>query len=172
MSKSLGNHIPISATPQDMYGKIMSLPDVAMPIYFELLARYTREQVRALQADLEQGRRHPRDAKMDLARRVVGMFHGERGADEAEAEFRRIFQQGQAPEEMGSFPVAPGATLVDVLVAAGMASSKSQAKRLIAQGGVRLDGEAMEDPSRALELSRPAVLQVGKRGFVRLVPEG
>jgi tyrosyl-tRNA synthetase len=88
----------------------------------------------------------------------------------AEAEFRRVFQQGQAPEDMDSFTVVPGAALVDVIVSAGMASSKSQARRLVAQGGVRLDGEAMEDPSRTIALSKPAVLQVGKRGFVRLVP--
>jgi tyrosyl-tRNA synthetase len=170
MSKSLGNHIPLSTTPQDMYGKIMSLPDSAMAIYYELVARYTRDQVRALQADLEQGRRHPRDVKMDLARQVVAMFHGEREADRAQAEFRRVFQQGQAPEEMGVLTVAPGAALVDVIVGAGMASSKSQARRLMAQGGVRLDGEAMEDPSQTIAISKPVVLQVGKRGFVRLVP--
>jgi tyrosyl-tRNA synthetase len=126
--------------------------------------------VRALQADLEQGRRHPRDVKMDLARQVVAMFHGEREADRAQAEFRRVFQQGQAPEEMGVLTVAPGAALVDVIVGSGMASSKSQARRLMAQGGVRLDGEAIQDPSQTIALSKPVVLQVGKRGFVRLVP--
>lgn len=171
MSKSLGNHIPIFTTPDDMYGKIMSIPDTAMPVYFKLLLLYTQSQVEALEADLRAGRRHPRDTKMGLAREIVGMFHGENAAREAEGAFRRVFQEGRAPEEMPSFSFAPGAVLIDIIVGAGMAESKSQAKRLVSQGGVRLDGEPVGDPLQAVSLSRPAVLQVGKRGFVRLVPQ-
>jgi tyrosyl-tRNA synthetase len=170
MSKSLGNHIPIFTTPDDMYGKIMSLPDSAMPIYHKLLLGYSAEQLQGLESDLRTGRTHPRDVKMELARRIVAMFHGEEAASQAEAGFRRVFQEGRAPEEMASYALQPGSVLVDVIVGAGMAESKSQAKRLVAQGGVRLDDEPLADPLQALALERPAVLQVGKRGFVRLVP--
>lgn len=172
MSKSLGNHIPILTTPDDMYGKIMSLPDTAMPAYFKLLLRYTPAQVAQLEADLGSGRHNPRDLKMSLAREIVAMFHGEGAAREAEAGFRRVFQERQTPEEMASYSLLPGAVIVDVIVGAGMAESKSQARRLIAQGGVRLDGETVADPQQALKLAGPAVLQVGKRGFVRLIPQG
>jgi len=170
MSKSLGNHIPLFTTPDDMYGKIMSLPDSAMPVYFQLLLGYTREQLEGLDADLGSGRPHPRDLKMRLAREVVTLFQGGDAARQAEAAFRRVFQERQTPEEMASYPLQPGAVLVDVIVGSGMAESKSQAKRLVTQGGVRMDGEPMADPLQALSLERPAVLQVGKRGFVRLVP--
>jgi tyrosyl-tRNA synthetase len=172
MSKSLGNHIPIFTTPEDMYGKIMSLPDSAMPQYFKLLLQYSPAQLARLEEDLRAGKRHPRDTKMELARTIVGIFHGEGAAARAEAEFRRIFQEGQAPQEMATFPLAPGAVLIDILVSAGMAGSKSQAKRLVAQGGVRIDGEPVGDPMLVVALGAPAVLQVGKRGFLRLIPEG
>ncbi len=172
MSKSLGNHIPIFTTPDDMYGKIMSLPDSAMMVYFKLLLGYSAAQLEGLEADLRSGSRHPRDVKMSLAREVVASFHGSEGARQAEAAFKRVFQDRQTPEEMASYSPPQGASLVDVLVGAGMAESKSQAKRLVAQGGVRLDGQPLADPLQALSLKRPAVLQVGKRGFVRLVPRG
>jgi tyrosyl-tRNA synthetase len=155
-----------------MYGKIMSLPDSAMPQYFKLLLQYSPSQLARLEEDLRAGSRHPRDTKMQLAREIVGIFHGESPAARAEEEFRRIFQEGQAPQEMASFALAPGAVLIDVLVSAGMAGSKSQAKRLVAQGGVRIDGEPAADPMQVVALSGPAVLQVGKRGFVRLIPAG
>src|SRR5258708_3035138 len=100
MSKSTGNVIPIDTTPEDMYGKVMSLPDAAMPLYFKLLSRYTPAQIAAIEADLAGGQRHPRDVKMELARETVGIYYGEAAVAPAEEQFKRVFQRGDQPQEM------------------------------------------------------------------------
>src|SRR5512135_2289599 len=100
MSKSLGNHIPILATPEDMYGKVMSLPDNVMPIFFKLVTRYMPDQIRAIETALAEQTRHPRDVKMELAREIVSIFHGDADAAKAEEHFKRVFQEREAPEEM------------------------------------------------------------------------
>ncbi len=166
MSKSLGNHIPIKATPEDMYGKVMSLPDNVMLLYFKLASRYTPSQIKEIDAALKTGSRHPRDIKMELAREIVDIFHGKAAAEEAEAQFKRVFQEREAPEEMEEYALKDGATVTDVLMGAGLASSKSEAKRLIDQKGVRLDGEALERGD--MPFPHPGVLQAGKRRFVRV----
>ncbi len=170
MSKSLGNHIPLNAPPEDMYGKVMSLPDEAMLAYFRLVTRWTPEEIADIERGLAEGRLHPRDVKMRLAREIVSIYHGEEAAERAEAAFVRVFQEGDLPEEMPSFRVAPGTDLVSLMVAAGVAGSRSEARRLIAQRAVRLDGEVLTDPHMVLELKQPEVLRVGKRRFVRLEP--
>ena len=166
MSKSLGNHIPILATAEDMYGKVMSLPDSAMPVYFKLVTRYAPPQVKAVEEALAQGTRHPRDVKMELAREIVSIFHSEQEAVEAEEQFKRVFQARQAPEEMTEYALQAGQTLLEVLVAAKLVASKSEARRLIEQKGVRLDGEVLPDAQAAFP--HVGVLQVGKRKFVRV----
>jgi tyrosyl-tRNA synthetase len=166
MSKSLGNHIPILATPEDMYGKMMSLPDSAMPVYFKLATRYTPPQVKAVENALAQGTRHPRDMKMELAREIVSIFHSEQAAVEAEEQFKRVFQSRQAPEEMPEYALQTGQTLLDVLVATKLVASKSDGRRIIDQKGVRLDGEVL--PDAQVVFPHVGVLQVGKRKFVRV----
>jgi tyrosyl-tRNA synthetase len=169
MSKSLGNHIPILATPEDMYGKIMSLPDAAMPVYFRLVTRYTPAQIAAIERGLADGSRHPRDVKMELAREIVSIFHGDDATRQAEEHFITVFQQRELPPDMPDYAVPAGATVLDVLTGAGLAASRGEARRLVEQGGVRLDGRAIERPDEVIELGIGAVLQVGKRRFVRLV---
>jgi len=166
MSKSLGNHIPILATPEDMYGKVMSLPDSAMPVFFRLVTRYTPPQVKAVEDALAQGTRHPRDVKMELAREIVSIFHSEQAAREAEEQFKRVFQAHEAPDEMPEYALQAGQTVLDVLVAAKLVASKSEARRLIEQKGVRLDGEVLLDAQAVFP--HAGVLQVGKRKFVRV----
>jgi tyrosyl-tRNA synthetase len=166
MSKSLGNHIPIHATPEDMYGKVMSIPDNVMPIYFKLATRYTPARIREIESALKNNSRHPRDIKMELAREIVEIFHGKAAALEAEEKFKRVFQEREAPEEMPEFQLPQGATVVDVLLSAGLASSKSDARRLIEQKGVRLDGETLERGD--VSFPHSGVLQAGKRKFVRV----
>jgi len=166
MSKSLGNHIPILATPEDMYGKVMSLPDSAMPVYFKLVTRYAPQQVEAVEAALAQGTRHPRDVKMELAREIVSIFHSKQAALEAEAQFKRVFQEREAPQEMPECILQSGQTLLDVLVAAKLVASKSEGRRLVEQKGVRLDGEVL--PEAQAVFPHGGVLQVGKRKFVRV----
>jgi len=166
MSKSLGNHIPISTTAEDMYGKVMSVPDKAMPAYFRLTTRWTAAEINALEQAVASGAMHPRDAKMKLAREITEIFHG-REAAQAEAAFVRVFQQGSLPEEMPEFDLQPGQTVLEVLLAAGLVSSKGEGRRLMEQNGVRLDGATLNDPNQPFP--RPGVLQAGKRRFVRVV---
>ena len=172
MSKSLGNHIPITSSPEDMYGKVMSVPDVAMGQYFRLVTRWTPAEISQVEKDLAEGHLHPRDVKMKLAREVVSIFHSDDAALEAENTFIRVFQQKDVPEEMAEYTLLPGQTVLDVLVDAKlpegeMVKSKSEARRLIAQNGVRLDGETLADPNQAFP--HAGVLQVGKRRFIKVV---
>ncbi len=170
MSKSTGNTIGITDDPGEMYGKIMSLPDDVMPDYFRLVTRWTPKEIAQFESQLESGDLHPRDAKMALAREIVDAYHGGDAAEEAEAAFKRIFQEGDVPEEMPEHHLAAGAMLLDVLVETGLASSRSEGRRLIEQRGVRLDDEVLEDPLMELALDKPMVLRVGKRRFLRLLP--
>lgn len=165
MSKSQGNVIPINTTAEDMYGKLMSIPDFAMPKYFRLVTRWTPSQIAEIEQAMAAGKLHPRDAKMKLAREVTAIFYGEAAAQEAEQEFIRIFQQRELPEEMEEFTIRPGQTVLETLVAAGLAASRSEARRLIDQGSVRLDGQILQ---RADQPIGEGVLRVGKRRFVRL----
>lgn len=170
MSKSLGNHIPIDTTPEDMYGKVMSLPDTALPVYFRLVTRWSPTEVEQKEKDLKEGTIHPRDAKMSLAKEITSSFYGEDGAEKAQENFIRMFQRHDIPEEIEEFPLIQGLLLLDVLLNCKLVSSKSDGRRLIEQKGVKLDGEVLLDPSQ--EFPHPGVLQVGKRHFVRIVKSG
>lgn len=167
MSKSLGNHIPLLSTPEDMYGKVMSVPDKAMGSFFRLITRWTPDYIAALERDMAEGRLHPRDAKMMLAREIVSIYHSEDAATQAESAFVRVFQEGNIPEEMPEYACQPGQTVLDVLIAGKMVSSKSEGRRLIDQNGVRLDGETLSDPNQPIPHS--GVLQVGKRRYLRVI---
>lgn len=170
MSKSLGNHIPILSAPEDMYGKVMSLPDAAMPIYFKLVTRYTPAHIAAIEASLAGGSRHPRDVKMELAREIVSIFHDEAAAQVAEQHFVSVFQQHALPDDMDEVKIEQAMTLTDLLIFTQAVKSKNEARRLIDQGGVKLDGEVLAEAMKLIEVTRPSVLQVGKRKFVRLMP--
>jgi tyrosyl-tRNA synthetase len=167
MSKSLGNHIPLKATPEDMYGKVMSVPDIAMPAFFRLVTRWTPEQITAIEGELKSGALHPRDAKMKLAHEIVASLFNDMDADEAEAAFINLFQNGNLPTEMPEFKLVAGKQVVDVLMDAGLCATRSEARRLVDQKGVRLDGEILADAQ--VPFPHKGVLQVGKRRFVKIV---
>jgi len=167
MSKSLGNHIALLLSPEDMYGKVMSIPDNAMGDYFRLVTTWTPSEIEKLESDMVEGRVHPRDAKMKLAYEIVSIFHSEEAAAYAQQEFVRIYQQGNVPEEMKEYKLLSGQKVVDVLYDSGLVSSKSEGRRLIAQNGVRLDGDTLLDANQ--EFPRTGVLQVGKRRFLRII---
>lgn len=169
MSKSQGNVIPIHTTPEDMYGKVMSLPDFAMGKYLRLVTRWTPPQIEQMEADVASGKLHPRDAKMALAREIVEIFYSRDEAARAETEFKAVFQQGSLPEDIPVREITGAPLAVDLIVEAGLAATKSEAKRLIQQGGVKLDGKPVEGIDATLSVDREAVLQVGKRKFLRLV---
>jgi len=168
MSKSTGNYIGINEPPEQMYGKVMSIPDEAMHDYFNLVTRWTPDEIAAIEEMLAKGELHPRDAKMKLAREIAGIFHGDEVAAEAEAHFRRVFQEGELPSEMPSHKLEEPQGIVDLLVETGMAGSKGEARRLVKQGGVRLDGERVTSVQRTVTPGEERILQVGKRRFVRL----
>ncbi len=168
MSKSLGNHIPLTAAADDMYGKVMSVPDAAMMTYYRLLTRFPPAQIAEVERTLKAGKLHPRDAKMQLAREIVEIYHGAEQAASAEEQFRRVFQREELPEDIPVLEVKGAPKLADFLADHGLAKSRSEARRLIEQGGVRLDGVTLKDPAAAVSVQGDPVLQVGKRRFVRL----
>jgi tyrosyl-tRNA synthetase len=167
MSKSLGNHIPLLSTPEDMYGKVMSIPDKAMGQFFRLVTRWTPPEITDLERGMAEGRLHPRDVKMKLAREIVSIYHSEAAAGQAEAAFVRIFRLGGMPEAMPEYRLVDGQTVLDVLIAGELVSSKGEGRRLIDQHGVRLDGEVLTDPAQPFP--RPGVLQVGKRKYLKVI---
>jgi tyrosyl-tRNA synthetase len=159
MSKSLGNHIPLHASPEEMYGLLMSIPDEAMRTYFDLLTTLPAPQVEALLAG------HPRIAKARLAHDVTARFHSNGAADAAMQAFERVFSRGEAPDAMPVHRLVPGETVAAALVRIGAAGSSSEARRLVTEGGVRLDGARLDDP---LAPMRPGVLRAGRRRFYRI----
>lgn len=166
MSKSLGNHIPINTTPADMYGKVMSIPDQAMSVFSRLVTRWTPDDIAAIENGLKNGSMHPRDAKMKLAFEITDSFYGREGAVRAESDFVNKFQKNALPEEMDSFTMGTSDKCLDIMMASGLVNSRSEARSMISQKAVKLDGVIIEDWDNALH---PGVLQVGKRKFIRLV---
>jgi tyrosyl-tRNA synthetase len=169
MSKSLGNHIPLNTSAEDMYGKVMSVPDKAMGKYFRLATRWGPSKIAEIEADLASSTSHPRDTKMMLAREIVEIYYGEVAASEAENQFRLVFQQGGEPDEMATFQLSGDTKLVDVMVNSELVSSRSEARRLVQQGGVRLNDDVLEDPNEDLTSAAGGVLRVGKRRFLKLL---
>lgn len=170
MSKSLGNYIGVDEDRGEMYGKIMSISDDLMPEYYHLVSTLNNKQVDRIIEDMDRGILHPRDAKMRLARDVVARYHGPEAAREAEENFKKVFQRGEIPEEMPDYETIWSADL-DVallLAAAGLVPSNSEARRMIRQGGVRVNGERI-NPSYKFNKPGNYILQVGKRRFVKAI---
>jgi tyrosyl-tRNA synthetase len=171
MSKSLGNYVGIDEPPREMFGKMMSVPDSLMLRYYELLSDISPEDLAKLTRDLESGAKHPRDAKEELAREITARYHGDAAAADAAREFAHIFREGGLPEEIEE-AVLTAATdrvwLPKVLMEAGLTASTSEARRLISQGGVQVDGEKITDVNAEMPAGQTFLLQVGKRRFKRV----
>jgi tyrosyl-tRNA synthetase len=170
MSKSTGNVVPIDSGADDMYGKVMSVPDSAMAQYMRLVTRWTPPEIQATLDQVANGSLHPRDAKMKLAREITSIFYGEAEAARAEEGFVHLFRRKEMPDSMEEVGLVPGATVLDMMVRAGLASSKSAARRLLSQKGIRLDGQVLQDGEAPFPGT--GVLQAGKRRFVRVVKVG
>lgn len=171
MSKSLGNYIGINEAPQEMFGKIMSISDELMWRYYELCTNASTAEINAMRAAAENGASNPRDFKVELAKHIITDFHSREDATRAEEEFRRVFQNKQAPDGVKERTVTVGAwKLPRLLVETALAPSMAEARRLIEQGGVRVDGERVSRVDYELDLNadRVMLLQVGKRHFVRV----
>jgi len=175
MSKSLGNYVGITEAPGEMFGKLMSISDELMWTYYELLTDFGSPVIVRLREEVRTGTLHPMDAKMQLAHAIIAGFHGEEAAKKASEEFRRVFRERQAPEEAPRHAVPRGAPkrLSVLLVEWKLADSRSEAERLMKQGGVEIEGRREDDVKREIDLSKPGefLLRAGKKKFLRIVVE-
>ena len=163
MSKSLGNYVGLTEKPEEMFGKIMSISDSLITKYSELLTDLSLEK---MEAELK---RDPRAAKMTLARNIVAMYHSEKAAADAEGEFVRVVSNKEAPTEVAGLRwKGKNVNLIDLLVGTKMASSKSEARRLIEQGGVKINEERQSDVNKIINLEKEILLQVGKRKYLKI----
>ncbi len=168
MSKSLGNYIGITEAPNDMYGKIMSIPDRIMVDYLVLLTDIPDAEISEITRQMAGQALNPMMIKKRLAREIVTQFHGKAAADEADNHFARVFQKRDVPEDVTEFVVARGQVdLVELLVQANFAKSRSEAKRLLSQRAVEIDGSTVAEDS--ITVKNGSILKVGKRRFLRLV---
>jgi len=171
MSKSLNNYIGISETPDEMFGKLMSISDELMWRYFELLSFRPMAEIRKLRQAMDEGR-NPRDIKFELGRELVTRFHSQSDADRAQENFIARFQKGAQPQDIPEVSLSAtgeGIPIANVLKDAGLTSSTSEAMRMIRQGAVRLDGERVADTRLRLMAGTSSVCQVGKRRFAKVV---
>lgn len=170
MSKSLGNYIGITDSPDDMFGKAMSISDELMWRYFELLSLRPLTEIEGFQREVANGA-NPRDIKLRLAHELVERFHDHSAADRAQNEFLRRFQQGADPSEIPQVSIevgADGAPLANVIRAAGLTDSTSDAYRMLKQGAVRIDGERVTDTNTVINAGEDCVIRVGKRRFAHV----
>lgn len=172
MSKSLGNHIPLLSEAWDMYGKVMSVPDKAMPIYHRLLLGWQDNQLAEMEAGLADGSLHPNEIKMRLAREIVSIFYSPEEAEASQKRWDEVFRSkdGGIPDDIPEEQLTEEKRVIDILRDLNMVSSGKEAKRLIDQNGVKIDQEPINDQQATITPDMlPVVLQVGKRKFVRLV---
>ncbi|MBW7902413.1 MAG: tyrosine--tRNA ligase [Rhodocyclaceae bacterium] len=170
MSKSLGNYVGISEPPREIFGKLMSVSDVLMWRYYDLLSFRGSAEIAGLRREVADGR-NPRDVKVMLAQEIVARFHGQKAAEDALTDFEARFRQGAIPDDIPQVVIplqTPAPTIVQVLKQAGLTASTSEAMRMIEQGGVKVDGVKVEDKGLVLGGDKPLVLQVGKRKFARI----
>jgi tyrosyl-tRNA synthetase len=171
MSKSLGNYVGIDEPPQEMFGKLMSISDQLMVRYYELLSDLGMTALEQLRRDLEEGALHPLQAKENLARELVGRYHGPAAAEQAAREFTAVVRGKNLPENIEAITLQitePALWLPKVLLQAGLVSSTSDGRRLVQQGGVRIDGEKVTDVNLELPVGQTYLLRVGKRKFKRV----
>jgi tyrosyl-tRNA synthetase len=177
MSKSLGNYIGIDEAPDSIFGKVMSISDELMWKYYLLCTDKTPDEIDGLREEVAKGARHPMDAKKALARSIIADFHSEDDATKAEAEFTRIFSERQAPTDVEVIELEASAEpmpVVKMIASAGLAPSNSEARRLVAQGGVSVDDDKIDDAKTTLDATagKSYYLKVGKRRFAQVVFKG
>lgn len=172
MSQSLGNYIGLSEPPEEQYGKIMSLPDELILQYFELCTDVALAEIQKMREAMRGGE-NPKNFKMRLGREIATFYHGMAAARNAEAEFIKIFQKGENPSDIEEKKMpAKSYGICELLVSAGLSPSKSEARRLIEQGGVKLEEGKIADPNHKIALGKkPILIQVGKRKFLRVSGE-
>ncbi len=168
MSKSYGNDIGLTDTPEDMYGKSMSISDEMIEKYFILAADANTKTVSKVKKQLSDSSQNPRDIKRELARAIVQLYHGQNAAKEAEQYFDRVIVNKDAPDEMDQVELSIDTQLIEVVTNEGLTSSKGEARRLIKQGAIRVDDEKITDESHILLKGKEVVIKVGKRRFIQI----
>ena len=168
MSKSYGNDIGLTDTPEDMYGKSMSISDEMIEKYFILAADANTKTVSKVKKQLSDSSQNPRDIKRELARAIVQLYHGQNAAKEAEQYFDRVIVNKDAPDEMDQVELSIDTQLIEVVTNEGLTSSKGEARRLIKQGAIRVDNEKINDESHILLKGKEVVIKVGKRRFIKI----
>jgi len=174
MSKSKHNYIGIDESPEEMFGKTMSLPDHLMIKYFELITDLPLEKISEIKASLAAGQMHPRDAKMLLGRTIVRMYHGIGASERAQEQFISVFQKGSMPDEIPELQWNGNEeiNILELLVNVNLLPSKSEARKMIKNKGVKIDGSKVEDPNLIVKVQEGMTMQVGKRKFIKLLVEG
>jgi len=168
MSKSYGNDIGLTDTPEDMYGKSMSISDEMIEKYFILAADANTKTVSKVKKQLSDSSQNPRDIKRELARAIVQLYHGQNAAKEAEQYFDRVIVNKDAPDEMDQVELSIDTQLIEVVTNEGLTSSKGEARRLIKQGAIRVDNEKINDESHILLKGKEVIIKVGKRRFIKI----
>ena len=172
MSKSYGNYIGISDSPQDIFGKTLSIADSLIYTYYELATDISNSELAKVKADLENPDVNPRNIKRALAKKLVAMYHSEEAASEAEEGFDKIFIKKEIPDEIPLFEMTnceKEISILDLITTVNFAPSKGEARRLVTQGGVTLDGEKIADITASVQLKPENILKVGKRKFIKII---
>lgn len=174
MSKSYDNYIGISDPPEQIFGRTMSIPDTLIYTYFELATNVSNERLKEIIAALEDSKTNPRDLKRELARTLVTMYYDEAAAIKAQEEFDKIFIKKEIPDEIDEFNIEENKeiNILDLLLLVNFAPSKGEAKRLVQQGGVSIDGEKVSDVHQNIKIKSGMILKVGKRKFLKLTKKG
>ncbi|HEX5165587.1 MAG TPA: tyrosine--tRNA ligase [Thermomicrobiales bacterium] len=170
MSKSADNYVGVAEVPVTSFGKLMSIPDRLIEQYYRLVTSVAGDDIDAIVQAMHTGATNPRDVKAILAHTIVADLHGQEAADFAQAEFERVFRDGATPSEIADTLVDLPATIQAILVSTRLATSNNDARRLVEQGGVRLNNEVIDSVTTLISLNEPAILRVGRRRFLRLVP--
>jgi tyrosyl-tRNA synthetase len=169
MSKSYDNYIGLTDSPSEIYGRTLSIPDSLIGRYFEFATEVPNEKLTSIKDDLENGTSNPRDLKRELARELVALYHDTDAALTAENEFDALFIQKNEPDDMPEYKLTEPEKIIGIMVKNGMVASNGEGKRMISQGGVRLDKEKVDDIHLAIEPGENMVLKVGKRKFLRII---
>jgi tyrosyl-tRNA synthetase len=170
MSKSKNNYIGVDEDQHSMYGKTMSIPDELISKYFDLVTDLPVDEKKQIKEDLEQGKLHPRDAKMFLARTIVRIYHNDLEAEKAEAAFKAVFQKGSLPDEIPviKWQGEKEVPLIELLVELKLQKSKTEARKMIQNGGIRINEVKVNDIHLQVNLMDEPIIQVGKRRFVKM----
>lgn len=171
MSKSLGNYIAFDDPPQEMFGKIMSIPDTLMEKYFRLTTDLNDDELEKISAQISNASINPMEIKKRLGWEIVRMYYGKDAADDARANFEKIFSHRQLPDEMPMFKMTCEMRLLDILRQSGLVQSNAEARRLIRQNAIKIDGKPVKDENITMKPDEEIIVKVGKRRFLRIIPE-